>query len=498
MKRILSITLIFALLCVFPFALAAPQESGTETYPTVIITGGWHKLVYDDEPGLEGQTAFDTEEMDLSTFSPLLDEILAALKTLDTNGIVDCVRDFLWELLGPVRMDENGESVAKVSDGKLYYAADNISQDTISCDLDWRLDPIENAGKLHKFLLYIVEERGTEQFHLKFSSASGAVLLAYLKNYGYDLLASVVFDISTHKGTSLFAGFAKRDITFDMEALGKLSLPSLSSIDLPALQPTLRILYESGLLDVFVKLLSFSSGPIKDRLYDEIIIPLIFTMPVFWSYIPAQDYEAAKEALLQGDPKYDNLVKKLDRYQEIRMQADEIVREAAKHVKVGVRASYGLPLVPLVWGAAVQADLLVDTAYASMGATCAPLDRPFGPLYRQKVCDGHNHISPDRLIDASTCLLPEQTWFSYKRPHMTDNDYSGWYDWFKKTDNPTVFDNALYPQYVEETEPYVFVPMVRESASALLESLLKAVGLYLLKIWRWLLLLPLDLAGKML
>ena len=492
-KRIISVMLAVMLLCASPTVLAAPAKSNIadgSTYPTIILGGGWHKLVY-EEPGLEGQTAFDSQDLG-DLFAPLLDEALSALTAFDVDGLVDVAKNALWDMLGPIRMDENGESVANIVDGIDNYENDNVYSNTIWCYLDWRLDPMENAESLHEFIVYLQEERGVDKFHLKGMSASGPILLAYLKLYGYDSAASIVFDISMHNGTTLFGGMAKRQITLDTEALGKLSIPTIGDVGIPSLQPWLHILYETGLIDFIDMFLAMKAQPFFDRIYDEILIPLIFMMPVFWSYVPTEDYEEAKEALLQGDPKYANLVTKLDRYHnDVQLHADEIILSAAEHVKVGVRASYGIPLLPIVQGAAVQADLLLDTVHASMGATCAPLETPFGPWYRQKVKDGHDHISPDRLIDASTCLLPEQTWFNYKRPHKSDSNYSGWYDWFKRTDNPTVFDNEAYPQFVEESEPYVFVPMEREQPT-LFESVLKTIGLHLLKIWRWLLLMPLN------
>ena len=492
-KRIISIALILALLCAMPITLRA--RSAEVHYPTIVIAGGWHRLIY-DEPGREGQTAFDSDGI-YNLLEPTLDRILASVQALDFDGIIDALRDATWEILGPARMDENGESVAKISVGRGHYNDSNINKDEISFNLDWRLEPIAKAESLHEFITYVGERRGIEKFHLRAPSGGGPVLLTYLKEYGYNRVASAMFDLSMHNGSTLFGEVAKRKFVFDTEAVGKASMSSLGNIELPPLQPTLRILYESGLLDIVEKLIALASKENIARVYEEIIIPLLFMMPTFWSYVPAKDYAEAKTALLRGDPKYAGLAAKLDRYHnDIQQHADQIILDAADHVKIGIRAGYGMPLAPVVKGAAVQADLLVDTAYASLGATCAPLDTPFAPWYRQKVEDGHNHISPDRLIDASTCLLPEQTWFAFNSPHGAYGNYSGWYTWFKETENPTVFSNESYPQFAEMLSHSVFVPLVVDSAESALSYLLKTIGLFLLKIWRWLLLLPLDLAVK--
>jgi len=495
-KRIVSIVLVLALLCAVPIVSRAGEEAFSEAntteYPAIFLGGGWHKLMY-AEPGREGEVAFDAPEQEnvAGLLSALLDEVLPALQALDPDKFLNSVKDILWDMLGPVRMDENGESVFAITDDGSSYQDENIYSDTIWCHLDWRLDPMDNAEKLQEFIDYCKEKRRVDKFHLKGMSSSGTILMAYLEIYGTDDVASAVFDVSMHNGTTLFGELAKRQLHIDTEAFGKLNIPNIASTSLPDLQPALRILYESGLLDFVLKLLFGVANLDLGRVHDEILIPLFFMMPIFWSYVPAKDFEAAKEALLQGNPKYAKLVEKIDRYHnEVGSRTDEILLETAKKVKLGIHASYGLPLIPLVKGAAVQADFMVDTVYASSGATCAPLGSAFGPFYRQQKKDGHNHISPDRVIDASTCVLPDQTWFASNKLHWLEGSYSGWYDWFINTENPTVFSDKRYPQFVKELEPTVFVPMEAEPG-LLIKNVLRSIGLELLRIWRWLLLLPL-------
>ena len=69
---------------------------------------------------------------------------------------------------------------------------------------------------------------------------------------------------------------------------------------------------------------------IIDRIYDEILLPLVFTMPVLWNYVPQKDYEAAKKAMFSGKPEYAGLVEKLDDYHmNVMDHADEIILGAS-------------------------------------------------------------------------------------------------------------------------------------------------------------------------
>ncbi len=490
MKRLFCLALVAALLvCCVPVTAHAEVEVGTDEdtsmYPVIQMRGSWTNLMLDAESA-NPQLVFNLDGME-ALLAGIQDELLADVKALDFDAAVDGLIRLIWDWMGPIRMDENGESI--IQEEIRGYGNGLINNNRVIFSYDWRQDPLDSAVDLHEYVQYIRQRTGAEKVNIVGISGSGQVLLSYLKLYGYDDVASAVFNISMQQGTTLFGKLATRDFSIDADALSKTTtLGMFSQENLQELaQPWLSLAYEPGLLSVLLKFALLASGGVLDRVYDEALIPLLFMMPGIWSYVPAKDYEAAKRALLKGDPKYDKLVKKLDRYHsEVMEEHDEIMRDIAAHIKVGVRVGYGFPLAPVVKGAMVQSDTMVDTVYASFGATCAPLDSKFPTWYKQKIDDGHDHISPDRMIDASTCLLPERTWFAYNHYHHNQIDYSGWYDWFLRSDNATV---EGYPQFTAMTETDVYGPL--EVKPTTWVDTLAAAGLWLLKAWRWLLLLPL-------
>ena len=91
-------------------------------------------------------------------------------------------------------------------------------------------------------------------------------------------------------------------------------------------------------------------------------------------------------------------------------------------VKVNVVSHYNMQGVPITPSYNEQNDNVIDTKYTSGYAVCAYLDETLPADYKQQntVCKDitHNHISADRIIDASTCLLPEQTWFLKNQKHV--------------------------------------------------------------------------------
>jgi len=495
MKRILSILLAAVLFCaaILPAYAqnpADPRTADVSVYPTITIAGGAHVL-YQDEFGPDRKVIYDPEALG-DVVMGYLPQLLEPLRKLDFNGVIDIVKEALFYMFGESAMDENGESIADNISGDAHTMADwNLNGDRIYFGFDFRLSPMDNAVKLHEFVELLKQRRGVDKLNFIATSAGSGIMLSYMKLYGYDDIAGVVMNISLHDGISMFEAIATGKITFSAEALGK-SNYDISSLNLPIeLQPLLRILYESGLLDLLSNATEIGVHQWEKRLYNEILIPLFFMSPVYWTYVPATAFEKAKKFLLKGDDKYARLVETIDRYHnEVVAQADSILLEADKHCKVSVRAGYGKPSMPLGRTVNVQSDGTVETFRASFGATGAHLDEPFLFFYKQKKADGHNHISPDRFVDASTCVLPEQTWLTYNMTHLWEHSYSGWYEWWQKAETPTVFGNEEeYPQYSEMTEPHVYVPRVVEPSSPS-KDFFKAVGLWFLKAWRWVLGLP--------
>jgi hypothetical protein len=112
------------------------------------------------------------------------------------------------------------------------------------------------------------------------------------------------------------------------------------------------------------------------------------------------------------------------------------------------------PLVP-TW--TNDSDGTVDTKYASVGGTIAPLGETLGEDYVQAVDCGHNHLSADGKVDASTCLFPESTWFIDGQSHVgvfcngeEFNDYADLVVWLATSEKqPTVHDNPAFPQFTK-------------------------------------------------
>lgn len=90
----------------------------------------------------------------------------------------------------------------------------------------------------------------------------------------------------------------------------------------------------------------------------------------------------------------------------------------------------------------------------SYGATCSKTNRKLSKNYvaENPNCTEHNHISPERKVDASTCLFPDFTWFIRDSWHDNYGDFSYWLgrNIFNADRQLTVYDFDDMPQYVQQ------------------------------------------------
>lgn len=190
-----------------------------------------------------------------------------------------------------------------------------------------------------------------------------------------------------------------------------------------------------------------------DRIYDTCFTDLFATMPGMWTFVPDEYYEQAKNILFEGNKDYSVLIKKIDRYHyNVQNKLGNLLTTARKSgIAVIICAGYNMTGVPVTGLKAAQSDGLVDTKYMSIGATCADIGSTLPATYKQaKSKCGHNHISPDRIIDASTCYFPEFTWFIKNQAHTVfPEGYTEMLYWIARSNGqPNVRKSIIYPQFL--------------------------------------------------
>jgi hypothetical protein len=322
---------------------------------------------------------------------------------------------------------------------------------------DWRQDMFKTAEELRAYIEYMKELTGFDTVSLIGFSEGAAVLGTYLTVYGFEDLESVIWYAGAHNGVELVGQLFTGRIHVDADAL----TAYVRENDGDGIAAGLISCFAGALGEIGVtgNRLGYTNAIIgallKDGGVKTILRRTVATMPAVWSLIGDKYYEEAKAYVFDqpGDEKtYGALIETIDRYHYgVQAHSADLQAEAlAATGRIGVVVKYGLQVTPMIENDRVLSDGLIDVAGASGGATAALLGGTLGANYTQAVADGHNHLSADGMIDASTALFPEYTWFLKNHGHAGTPDAIE--DLFFKIAyagrQPTVHDDAAYPQFM--------------------------------------------------
>jgi len=381
------------------------------------------------------------------------------------------IRKIVLPCFGPFFLDHNGEP----SDGTHVdwdwehgnlpdnRGANGYDYLAYPFHFDWRLDPFENAAILNDYIQDVKKATGSSKVNISARCEAANVLLAYFSQYGYEDLNCAEFFASGGRGVDAVSALFSGKLRFDADAVMRYreQKPEKGTEEQDALTrelvEALLVFSDQALL---LDLAAFSMDVFSVvLLYDKVIAPIVLetygTLPGIWSMVDKEDYADARAGIFKGQEQaYAGLLEKLDRYdRDVRQCADELVRKAVEAgVKVAIFTKYNdAQTIPISKHNNSIGDGLVNVTDASFGASAAKYGKTFSEAYLQKAAQNgtDKYISPDRMIDASTCILPDTTWFIWGSDHKDFPGYIFGYlqRFFDTNGTMTVFDDPLFPQY---------------------------------------------------
>lgn len=323
---------------------------------------------------------------------------------------------------------------------------------------DWRLDPLDNAKSLRTYINEVKKFTGHNKIILSAHSQGNTVVTSYLHLYGSNGIEKILFLSPAYNGLSLVGSL----FTQDVSVLGKgdaladylNGIMGYEDIKSQLITAIIKEINEIGTVDGILYYLQEILDDQLDRVFAESLTDIIGTLPGIWAFVPDEYYEEAKETVFKGNAEFDNLVARIDYYHyNVQQKTESIIRSAkANGTAIIITSGYNISSIPVTGMDEGHSDFLIDTKYMSLGAVCAPFGETFDDNYiQQKNSCSHNHVSSDKMIDASTCAFPEYTWFIKNNGHSTfEPGYCGFLEWIIRFNGqPTVHSNPDYPQFIK-------------------------------------------------
>ncbi len=435
-KKILSTVLILVIV----FSLCLPAFAAEPKTAFIVVSGmNTFGLSYDN-----GDAAFppSTENI-LKLVVKVLPPVLSFLVTNDYDALGDGILPPVYEMFAPLACDKNGDSVnairATTFDETLVGYEENFIngesdefatvragiekfgiENTFFFNYDWRGDPLEHADRLNAMIEHVKQTTDCDRIAVAAFSMGGTVITSYLYKYGSADIDTLVMCSTAFQGTSCVGSLFSADFSLSLyELLLRLALLTRDNT------AENFVMYLSDALEaagVNASLEDFANGitdNLLDRIYDEILTPVFGYMPGIWCLVPDKNYKDAKACMLD-EAENAALIKRIDEYHyNVQQDAENLLKKAQKDTNVYILVQYNWPTLPVSENIASQnSDNLIDVEYASGGAISAPLGGILGEGYTQKIPSATNHLSPDGMIDASTCMFPDHTWFFRDMGHV--------------------------------------------------------------------------------
>ncbi len=393
--------------------------------PYIHVNGLMASDIYSDASDPESPTVWPPQGGDIAkAVFKLLPSVAVLGLTHNYDKFADKLIPALNSVLEPCFLDNSGENSNSTGAYCEYPPKDEIkSNSMLWFDYDWRVDPIETAGKLDKFIDYVLECSGCEQVVLECHSFGGVLTYTYAALYGTEKVRSFLFNAPATFGETFTGDLCKGELVLDAEALTEYLKGAFDHNNSEKfLNGLFRVLYKTGITGWLCGKINTVVSKTHDRLYAETIYPMFGNWPSIWSMVIEEDFDQAVDYVFNDFYANDGIdhsgmLKKVTGFDTlIRKNRVEILNNINETSNLYIVARYGYSSLFCTPSWKIMNDMIVDVSKASFGAATATYRETLSEDYLKE--KDPKYISPEKNIDASTCMFPEQTWFISDYMHM--------------------------------------------------------------------------------
>ena len=420
-KRILAFVLsIIMIITMIAPAFAATDES--VVCPEIYVPGFYASALYADKNDPASRLGIPDKE---TIIQAVKDEIVPAFLVYAADNDADKLGTVISDVANSMFKDwfNNSDGTAKDNSGAtfVYPAEKNINSNSkIRFAYDWRGDPIESAAELNDFINYVLKCTKKDKVALSCHSLGAVVVLTYISIYGSDKVMGIAFDTPAIEGLSSVGELFSGRTDFEAEGVAALLKMIIGTNEYEELL--------SSIIDIFSMAgINGSISGFLDEAYKEVgsvffsktLIPLFGCWPSVWSMIPDEYIENVMADVFANefaDDAYDVLKTKIENYNTlVRANKKQTIVDFDAVGRVAVISRYGYNAVPITNQWSVLSDTVIETKNSSFGATTAKV----GEHFTDEELSGKDmkYISPDKTVDASTCLFADKTWFIKNAVH---------------------------------------------------------------------------------
>ncbi len=452
LSLILALIMLLSCCCAMAFAYDANNH-----LPQIYIEGFESKQIFHKD---------DIEQEDPLFFPINVNKMLSSLTQYEKHlkkAVADSDPDLLYKYLC-LWMDECFGLVALKPDGISSHDDVVVEETTLNYRgngkyvfrHDCRLDPVDIAKEFAEYVKWVQADSKSQRYELAASSFGASVALAYINEFpeARKDIDSLVLCVPSTNGVNFAGELFSGSFNIDPDALHAFVDKMEINDDLTLF---ISVLNKTGTLDA---ILDAALEPILAaallKTLRTVVHDIFGTMPSMWSFVDERYfYDALEytygEDYADPDHEYAGLISRITYYHEnIMLKAEDIIETAiSENINVSIIAKYGNAPIPVSKEGNFTGDGFVALEKASFGATCRMNGEKLPEGYVQAKHNETNMISPDGCVDASTGLLPYNTWYIKGLNHGQKND--AYYELINTIlyDDLDIRKDPRFPQFLE-------------------------------------------------
>lgn len=458
MKKVLSLILAALLmLTLLVPAFAAEDATTRSTVPTILIAGDGDPLYDADNKRLfrpsEILNYFGDKAEEDDGDSEIIDSVVNVLKPFLFEGILldqwdnyyEKLQEELTELFSDIVLDNNGEVVngTGISNARKSYMEKAVKTNKADKNgtygmydyrfwYDWRLDPVAVADDFNDYIEAVKKVTGKDKVAIVGRCLGTSVVLAYVAKYGTDSIHGIAFYGSVAAGAEILSEPISGKFAVDGNAINRTLADFSDTLDIhPFINATIDLIEKSGVIDG-------ATDIVKRTIYYKVVkgvtsalaLSTFYTWPNYWAAVSPEDYDEAMlyvfgEEGSEKRTKYAGLIEKIENYDTlVRDNLTALMKSfGEKEINVAILSKYGYQLLPICKSSELVADEFTSVTRSSFGATASTIYTFLSDEYISSLGEKAKYVSPDKRVDASTCLYPDSTWFVKGSSHTLWNKY---------------------------------------------------------------------------
>lgn len=273
-------------------------------------------------------------------------------------------------------------------------------------------DPMSSAQRLDKYIDTVLQKTGAKKVNLLPISLGGTVFTAFCEQFtDTDKVNSIVNVVPVLNGTQSVTDMFNRDFDVSPEFWYNEGIPMMISEFTEygeLIGHAVNFMLRALPAEVNAAMLT--------RMYDVLLNNLFVNTPQIWAMVTREAYPELAERYL-GDGEHDAIKAKTDSFYHAQLDLEDNIKTmTANGIKINIISGYGLHTGDARYNFfrvtanadKVNGDGVINVESTTLGATAA--------LPGEKLTEG-GRLSPDGEVDASTGILPDNTWYFYNMHH---------------------------------------------------------------------------------